>query len=335
MHMDIKLLQCFVSLAERLNFGTTAADLNMTQPTLSARIKKLEDDLGLDLFLRTTRKVELTRFGQDLLAPATELVAMHRAFEGRVSDLARQYKGTVRIGMPFYNTTLPERESLFRDFELECSNVSATMSYGFKQQLLANLESGRIDLALLIAYPVPRSVFALEQMVVDNCELIVPDDLPHVTLATRKVMLAVPQGHALSRQGVIRREQLAGERIAMLDPKHGSSFTKPIFALLQEVGAKVEVPLEAHDIAVERYVRSHGIPGFTVGWFHPTDGSDGVTYHEVEGLDLTTCLQLVRSNEYPNAAMTRLWRAAERFAARNAPAEPREGPAPAEVALAQ
>ena len=57
-------LQAFVAVAERNSFRQAAADLFLSQPALSRRIEKLEDALGVKLFERTTRRVQLTNVGQ-------------------------------------------------------------------------------------------------------------------------------------------------------------------------------------------------------------------------------------------------------------------------------
>ncbi|MNL65286.1 Hca operon transcriptional activator [compost metagenome] len=61
--MNIQQLKCFVSLAETLNFSKTAEKLNLTQPAVSHNIKSLENELGILLFVRNKRTVNLTLAG--------------------------------------------------------------------------------------------------------------------------------------------------------------------------------------------------------------------------------------------------------------------------------
>ncbi|RUV86622.1 LysR family transcriptional regulator [Mesorhizobium sp. M5C.F.Ca.IN.020.14.1.1] len=70
--LDIGSMKCFIRLAEELHFGRAANLLNMTQPTLSQQIKKLETSFGVPLFTRSTRRVELTPAGSTFLPLARE-----------------------------------------------------------------------------------------------------------------------------------------------------------------------------------------------------------------------------------------------------------------------
>jgi DNA-binding transcriptional LysR family regulator len=74
MRIDFPGLQAFLSIAERGSFSRAAAHLNLSQTALSHRIKKLEDDLGLQLLARTTRQVALTPAGLELLPTARRMI---------------------------------------------------------------------------------------------------------------------------------------------------------------------------------------------------------------------------------------------------------------------
>lgn len=79
--MDLTQLRSFTTLARELHFGRAAQKLNMTQPPLSRQIQKLEDELGVKLFDRTSHHVELTAAGRDLLPEALTILQ-------KVSDVA-------------------------------------------------------------------------------------------------------------------------------------------------------------------------------------------------------------------------------------------------------
>lgn len=73
--MEVKQAQIFLAVAEELHFGRAAERLRMAQPPLSRMIKQLERELKADLFVRSTRNVELTSVGKVLIEPARPLIA--------------------------------------------------------------------------------------------------------------------------------------------------------------------------------------------------------------------------------------------------------------------
>lgn len=94
---DLHDLHAFVAVAERASFRQAAADLFLSQSALSRRIEKLEDALGVKLFERTTRRVQLTNVGQSfLLNVRTALDGLEDAVLG-VADLAAHRTGTVTL----------------------------------------------------------------------------------------------------------------------------------------------------------------------------------------------------------------------------------------------
>jgi epsilon-lactone hydrolase len=74
MQLELRHLRSFIAVAEELNFSRAAERLHIAQPALSAQIRTLEAQLGCELFVRTTRRVELTPPGEMLLQDAREIV---------------------------------------------------------------------------------------------------------------------------------------------------------------------------------------------------------------------------------------------------------------------
>lgn len=89
MDLDLRKLRYFMAVAEQLHFGRAAAALHIAQPVLSRQIRALEEDLKVQLFVRTKRATELTPAGTQLLADAAPLLANAQALRRRVARAAR------------------------------------------------------------------------------------------------------------------------------------------------------------------------------------------------------------------------------------------------------
>jgi LysR family transcriptional regulator of gallate degradation len=96
--MDLRQLEYFLRVAQRKNISTAAAELNVTQPTLTKSIKLLEDQLGVKLFERLPRGVALTSFGLTLLRHAETVHVQVKDAGDEIAALRSGTFGTVMIG---------------------------------------------------------------------------------------------------------------------------------------------------------------------------------------------------------------------------------------------
>lgn len=98
MDLDLRKLRYFVAVAENRHFGRAAEQLYITQPVLSRQVRSLEQELGCDLFARTTRSVELTVAGKQLYEEAQGILAVVAATVRRVHDIGL---GVQRLAVAF------------------------------------------------------------------------------------------------------------------------------------------------------------------------------------------------------------------------------------------
>ncbi|MGH6951935.1 MAG: LysR family transcriptional regulator, partial [Vitreimonas sp.] len=103
--MDRYQLRYFLAVAETGNFSKAAAKVNVTQPTLSVGIAKLEGEVGARLFERTTRRVSLTQAGSRFLAHARRITQEYEAALREVSETPQLKR--VRAGVL---STIPARD---------------------------------------------------------------------------------------------------------------------------------------------------------------------------------------------------------------------------------
>jgi len=149
MDLEPRLLRYFLAVANELHFGRAAARLYISQPSLSNQIRTLERTLGTDLFVRTSRKVELTPAGRALLEEApVALAALDHAAE-RARLAGEGVAGTVRLGyspMAGYETL----GAILTAVEHDSPNVTVIASESFSAQIPGRVLAGELDVGLAL-----------------------------------------------------------------------------------------------------------------------------------------------------------------------------------------
>src|SRR4051794_1557423 len=97
--MELRHLRYFVAVAEELSFRRAAEKLNLAQPPLSAQIKSLEAELGVQLLERTTRTVSLTHAGRVFLEEARGVLALSHQAQRRAKEATQGLVGILRLGV--------------------------------------------------------------------------------------------------------------------------------------------------------------------------------------------------------------------------------------------
>src|SRR5665647_304766 len=111
MRVDFLGLEAFLSIAERGSFQRAAAHLNLSQTAISHRMRKLEEELGLKLFARTTREVTLTRAGIDFLPKAQKAIGeLEQSFDDLKQQGAKR-RERLDIAMSLIHISEPTRRT--------------------------------------------------------------------------------------------------------------------------------------------------------------------------------------------------------------------------------
>ncbi len=198
--MNLRDLRYLVALADARHFGRAAEKSHVSQPTLSAQIRKLEEQLGVQLVERQPRKVALTEVGERVVARARRIV--HEADD--ITELARESRdplsGTLRVALiptlgpyllpivtPRIRRQLPRLQLLLYEFQTT--------------PLLERLRAGELDLGI-VALGVD----------VEGLEVS--------PLYEEAFVLAAPAAHRLAKKPSVRAEDLAGETLLLLEDGH-------------------------------------------------------------------------------------------------------------------
>lgn len=198
--MNLRDLHYLVTVADELHFGKAAALCNVSQPTLSMQLKKLEETLGVQLFERDNKHVMLTPIGRDIAARA------RRTLEeaNHIRELAKASRdplaGEIRMGI--FPTLAPYiLPSLMPRMQEHFTKLNLLLVEEKTPELIERLQAGRIDCALL-AMPVAHNEFA-------SAELF---DEPF--------MLAVSAQHKLAKRKSVGVSDIAQETMLLLEDGH-------------------------------------------------------------------------------------------------------------------
>jgi DNA-binding transcriptional LysR family regulator len=260
---DLRRLRYFVAVAERLHFGRAAEALHISQPPLSRAIRALEDELGVALFARTRRKVELTAEGARLLDETRRLTAQ---LERTVHDLRAMASGKhARLRIGFVSLAdygvLPE---LLRAYKAANPGVRLSLREMLSPDQAAALHAGELDFGLLL--PPVAGAGRLEHLVVQR----------------ERFVVALPAKHRLARgTGGLRLRELAGEPFVMIPRQIAPRLYDIVAQLAAEAGMSLNVAQEAIQMQTVVSLVSSGLGAAVVPASVANLGRRGVVYREL------------------------------------------------------
>jgi DNA-binding transcriptional LysR family regulator len=143
--LDTALLRTFTVLAQTRSFSRTASLVGRTQSAVSSQIAKLEQHLGVSLFMRTTRAVSLTRDGESLRAQALRVLQLCEAMQA--VEHKGEMAGDVRFGAPedFASLWLPD---VLASFAASHPRVRLHVECDLTRHLLRRFETGELDIVI-------------------------------------------------------------------------------------------------------------------------------------------------------------------------------------------
>jgi DNA-binding transcriptional LysR family regulator len=142
--LDLRRLSYFVAVAEELHFGRAAERLYVAQPVLSRQVRKLEHEIGTDLLLRSSRNVELTPAGLQVLDEAKHLLATAERARRRIADIACG-QATLTIGFFVGDEFTAPRNA----FSTEHPDVTINLLRIYWDDQTDVLHDGRADIAFV------------------------------------------------------------------------------------------------------------------------------------------------------------------------------------------
>lgn len=199
--MDIRALRHFLALAETLHFGRAAALLHITQPPLSISIKGLEAEVGGALFLRDTRRTELTELGIALIDPARRAVQALEEVGAISQSMAVGETGTLSISFPSGAThrLLPR---VLPAFTRRYPRVEVRLKEATSSETFDLIDAREIDLGI-IYHPIAS----------DRIYVPIPGE-------EDELVAIFPPGHPLAKRRKLKLADLANQSfVAFVQPK--------------------------------------------------------------------------------------------------------------------
>jgi DNA-binding transcriptional LysR family regulator len=173
--MDLRQLRCFEAVARHSHFTRASEELSLSQSSVSHHIRQLEASLGVELFVRTSRTVRLTRAGEALLPRAEQIVAGFDAAESEMQQFTGLMRGRMVLGtMRALGTIrLPE---LLRSFCDRYPGIDVVMREATSDRMLEMLTSGELDAAFIQLPDAPSSGLVTELLHVEEFALVIGPD---------------------------------------------------------------------------------------------------------------------------------------------------------------
>ena len=214
--MELRHLRHFVAIAEERSFTRAAERLFVAQPGLSVQVRRLERELGVELFSRHARGVDLTAAGELLLERARVVLAAAEEAEATGRDLEAGVVGSVRVGM---STVVTSRMAplVLMAFARERPAIEVTVVEAYGGTLVHDLREGRLD-AVYAASP-----FAAQ-------------DMRSMRLAGEPWVVLVGRRHPLAGSGPIEAGELTGHEIIVTGHRDGAAYDVAVSELLTSLG---------------------------------------------------------------------------------------------------
>lgn len=221
--MNLNQLRYFLSITKTGSVTRSAEELNLTQPALTRGIRKLEEELGVELFKRLPRAMLLTRFGDAFYRHAQSVFVQLENAQSELQHLAKRTEDEIVIGAgpTWLMGRLPH---ILTDVLSRFPNTGISVRSGFDQQLREMLRSGEIELALTEVSDDPYN-----------------SDLAQESLICARYVIACGENHPLARKKRVKLSQLLNFPWAL--PDFAFSAQERLAGLFRAQGLAAPTPL--------------------------------------------------------------------------------------------
>lgn len=242
--MDLRHMHSFIAIAEELHFGRAAQRLNLTQPSLSAQLQKLEKSIGVQLVVRSSHEVRLTPAGLEFEVQARSVVAQLDRVRSLTQAAANGWLGRVDVGynLPASRHVLP---GVLTRMAERYPKVDVRLWERRTGPQLSDLQSGMLDVAMVYGKPTA------------------PDISSKLLLERIPIVGVVGRGHRLAHRDAVPFAELAGEKFVLFQREQCPAMHDAILNAATSCGVGMSVAHTADDPgATEHLVAARPLIGF-------------------------------------------------------------------------
>ncbi|MFT4067069.1 LysR family transcriptional regulator [Paraburkholderia sp.] len=261
--MNLRALQCFVILAEELNFSRAAERLHIAQPALSQQIRSLEERLGTQLVDRARRPLMLTEAGHYLCTEARQILGSLEQMTLAAQEIGIGRRGWLSIGFTrssMYSVLPPALKKFHRAYpqvELKLFEMLTEEQTDALRDLRIHIGIGR------------------QPLTVEGCTSF--------TLLRERVVVALEAGHPLAARKTVRIADLADTPL-ILYPKHqNAQFKRSVQSLYRDAGVTPLIAHEAYEIQTAIALVAAGLGVTVVGESVARHGRTDVVFRHLSG----------------------------------------------------
>ena len=225
--MELRQLRYFLAVAEELHFGRAAKRVHISQPPLSQQIRQLEEDLRVQLFYRTKRKVELTEAGRTFAGEARLILQQVDRAAGLGVEANRSKLSTLVVGCSPANSNVVL--SILKVFAMRNPKVHFVVKSLVSLQQVEALRNGRIDLGF-VTLPVDSEGLLTE------------------TILRERLVVAMRQNHPLARRRRVPLQALSSETLIVFPLQLSPGRYDVITGLCRGAGFSLHVVHEVDNI---------------------------------------------------------------------------------------
>lgn len=277
--MELRQLHYTVQVAKELSFSRAAEKLHLAQPSLSQQIAKLENELGIVLFQRTTNSVELTQAGERFVERSQAILDQVEQLKQEMEDITLLKKGRLLVGsMPMTGATILPR--VVPLFQATYPNIEISLIEETSAQLEIITQQGLTDLSIL---SLPLRV----------------DNLHYEVLGEEEIVLAVPPSHRLATyKQEVPIAQLADEAFIFL--KRGLGFHQQTIDICEAAGIRPRIVFESSNMETIQSLVAAGMGIAFVPYLiaDRTDSRQAPVYLKLQGRPTRTLVIAHKKGRY-------------------------------------